>query len=198
MRLSFKMKLTPLFVVAALFSPCARADNLYVEPEIGIFIGRYRQIQDRAIGGVQAGVGLGYQWATHQAGIEFHARYFESDAPGSLSYLTNIPIGLGLRTKIADGCRLLLAWHWDDVLYREFFLKYQGLKIPKDYDLAQEGPGSWKIGLSRAMSGNIHLNATIWIQSYESYKRRHPVEVIGPVDPVLHMLSFATTLSFML
>lgn len=191
------MKLALLLSVAILFSSSARGDRFYLEPEIGVFVGRYEQTNTRGVAGLQAGTSFGFQWGTHQIGLEFHARYFESEAPGSLSFLTNIPIGIGFRTEVAENWRLLLAWHWDDVLYREFFLKNQGLKIPKDYDLAQEGPGSWKVGVSRRLSSGTCLNATMWIQSYETYKRRRPAEVIGSVDPTLSLITLATTVSFL-
>lgn len=172
--------------------------QFYLEPELGLFTGVYRSQNEMKIWGLQSGLSVGAQWERYQAGIEVSGRFFQPEVSGEVVNHTNIPIGISFRVKISEDFRLLAAWYWDDVLYKDFYFKFQkGFKIPKDYDLAYEGPGSWRIGLSHQLASNLYLNHTIFPQTFRSYKRRHPVEVIGGLDPLVVMLTYAATVSFL-
>lgn len=177
------------------FIPTANA-NVYFEPELGIFAGGYRQESAATIFGLQGGFSAGYKVDQLQAGIEANFKSFETNISGEKLKITNFPIGLSLRYRIFENWRVFAAWYWDDVLYKDFRFNYsQEFKIPKDYDIAYEGPGSWRVGLSYLLSPNVFLNQSIFPQCFRTFKRKKPVELIGDLNSSIQVISYAVTVS---
>jgi len=172
--------------------------RFYFEPEAGFFGGRFHKSSSSMIMGLQAGFSTGYQHSRYQIGVEAHGRYFETSESNLPLYFTNIPIGISLRISINENWRVLAAWYWDDVLYKEFRIAFQeGIKIPKDYETAYEGPGSWRIGLSHKIRDDLQLNHTVFPQKFSTFKKRRPAVVTGDVDPAIYVMSYAMTLSYL-
>lgn len=170
--------------------------QFFSEPELGVFLGSYKKDRTKTVAGLHAGLSFGLQWQNSQAGLELNARPFQSDESGSTYHLTNFPIGLTYRHTAAEKWRLIISWYWDDVLYKDFRFKFMdGLKIPKDYNVAYEGPGSWRFGASYAIDENIYLNQTLLSQKYSRYKVRRPSPEIGDVTPPIQTLSYNLTIS---
>lgn len=169
---------------------------LYMEPEIGVFGGKYQRVDDSMILGMQGGFSFGYLAERFQFGVEVNVKSFEVKDQGSVLHLTNFPIGIAFRYAFTAGWRLLFSWYWDDVLYKDFRFKFQqGFRLPKDYDVAYEGPGSWRVGISQRLGPNIYLNHSVFPQKYGRFKRREPVEMIGDIQPEILLMTYTATLS---
>lgn len=158
--------------------------GLGLESEVGVLQGLLSRRDVKPVEGLLIGLALGYRKGPLFGGVEIQGRYFEISFEGESLHLTNVPIGLVGRWRFSKNWRASISWHWDDVLYNDFRFKWQsGFKIPKDYDIAYEGPGSWKFGISRKVSEHWDLSLTYSRQSYARFKRRRPIEMIGDVVP---------------
>jgi long-subunit fatty acid transport protein len=141
----------------------------------------------------------GYQFQNTQIGAEISFRSFEIDEQNQNLSFTNVPIGLTVRHLISDHQKLLFSLYWDDVLYKDFRFKFQdGFKLPKDYDVAYEGPWSFRFGYGHKLKNNFYLYESLYFQNFSRYKRRRPEIITGDTIPVIDWFSFTTTLSWSL
>lgn len=184
-----------LFLVVGVSLRAIASPGLGAEFEAGLIKGTLSAIDHQRVEGLLLGATLGYRSGPFFGGVGIQGRYFEVNFEGEPLHLTNVPIGLVARMQFPEGWRASVSWHWDDVLYSDFRFKWQsGFKIPKDYDLAYEGPGSWNFGISRSVTSKLDLQLSYSRNTYSRFKRRRPEEVIGDVRPAVSMETVSLSL----
>lgn len=167
------------------------------DPEIGIAVGSFSRGSFQTTIAGQGAIKGGVVWEEYFLGVEVFPKYFELDWNDGHFNFTSVPIGLFLKRRVSEKLKIFFSWYWDDVLYKDFYLKFQsGFRIPKDYDWAFEGPGSWRMGFAHRISESLWLNHSVVLEKFASFKRRHPTEVIGDLNPVIEMLTYSLTLSW--